>query len=74
MKKYIIIGIVAIGTLLPMTGCNNIQAQNANKKEAISTDSNKFVESKDSIEINKKEIIEELTSDKYEGRLVGSQG
>lgn len=74
MKKYIIIGLVAIGSLLPMTGCNNIQTQNTNKKEIISTDSNNFVESKESIEINKKEIIEELTSDKYEGRLVGSKG
>lgn len=74
MKKYIIIGLVTIGTLLSMTGCNNIQAQNVNKKEVISVDSNKFVEAKESIEINKKEIIEELTSEKYEGRLVGSKG
>lgn len=69
MKKNIILGIMILGITLTIVGCekNGIKKKEVNAEQpTVSKINNK--------KIDKKIIIKELTSDKYEGRLVGTKG
>lgn len=74
MCKRLIISILIIMSSISLVSCSDGNKNNLQEyKETVSIEENSNGYENKRI-IDKKEIINELTSDKYEGRLVGSKG